>query len=152
RRPQGAAASRARTARDAAHADPPAPPARARRGGRPRAAGPPPLLLPAARAARRRGPRGRPGADPPGGRAGSVPALDRGPGLMAPARPADGSGDLPIDRDPSRIEAMFGGIARRYDLMNRLMTVGLDARWRRLAAEQARLTPGDEALDVCCGT
>lgn len=71
---------------------------------------------------------------------------------MVPARPADGSGDLPIDRDPSRIEAMFGGIARRYDLMNRLMTVGLDARWRRLAAEQARLTPGDEALDVCCGT
>jgi len=71
---------------------------------------------------------------------------------MAPARPARGSGDLPIDRDPSRIEAMFGGIARRYDLMNRLMTAGLDGRWRRLAAAAARLTPGDEALDACCGT
>jgi demethylmenaquinone methyltransferase/2-methoxy-6-polyprenyl-1,4-benzoquinol methylase len=63
-----------------------------------------------------------------------------------------GSGDLPIDRDPSRIEAMFGGIAARYDLMNRLMTVGLDGRWRRMAAAQARLAAGDQALDVCCGT
>lgn len=71
---------------------------------------------------------------------------------MATARPGRGSGDLPIDRDPSRIEAMFGGIAARYDLMNRIMTVGLDARWRRMAASQARLTPGDEALDACCGT
>ena len=71
---------------------------------------------------------------------------------MAPRRPARGSGDLPIDRDPSRIEAMFGDIAARYDLMNRLMTVGLDGRWRRLAAAEARLAPGSEALDACCGT
>lgn len=71
---------------------------------------------------------------------------------MAVTRPARGSGDLPIDRDPSRIEAMFGGIAARYDLMNRLMTLGLDRGWRGLAAAQARLSPGDQALDVCCGT
>ena len=71
---------------------------------------------------------------------------------MAARRPARGSGDLPIDRDPSRIEAMFGDIAARYDLMNRLMTVGLDGRWRRMAAGQARLAPHDEALDACCGT
>ena len=61
-------------------------------------------------------------------------------------------GDLPIDRDPSRIEAMFGGIAARYDLMNRLMTVGLDGRWRRMAAAEARLAAGEQALDACCGT
>ena len=71
---------------------------------------------------------------------------------MAPRRPARGSGDLPIDRDPSRIEAMFGDIAARYDLMNRLMTVGLDGRWRQMAAGEARLTSGDEVLDACCGT
>lgn len=71
---------------------------------------------------------------------------------MAQARPDRGSGDLPMDRDPSRIEAMFGGIARRYDLMNRLMTGGLDGRWRRMAAGEACLAPGDEALDACCGT
>ncbi|HTX69506.1 MAG TPA: class I SAM-dependent methyltransferase, partial [Thermoleophilia bacterium] len=57
-----------------------------------------------------------------------------------------------MDRDPQRIEAMFGGIVGRYDLMNRLMTLGLDGGWRRLAAAQAALRPGDEALDVCCGT
>ena len=73
------------------------------------------------------------------------PPWDGGRALMAPRRPARGSGDLPIDRDPSRIEAMFGDIAARYDLMNRLMTVGLDGRWRRMAAGEARLTPGDEA-------
>jgi demethylmenaquinone methyltransferase / 2-methoxy-6-polyprenyl-1,4-benzoquinol methylase len=71
---------------------------------------------------------------------------------MAPGRPARGSGDLPIDRDPSAIEAMFGGIAPRYDLMNRIMTVGLDGGWRRLAAREAALAPGDAALDACCGT
>jgi demethylmenaquinone methyltransferase / 2-methoxy-6-polyprenyl-1,4-benzoquinol methylase len=71
---------------------------------------------------------------------------------MASRRPVRGSGDLPIDRDPSRIEAMFGGIAPRYDLMNRLMTLGLDGCWRRMAAAQALLAPGADVLDVCCGT
>ncbi|HTX68445.1 MAG TPA: ubiquinone/menaquinone biosynthesis methyltransferase [Thermoleophilia bacterium] len=71
---------------------------------------------------------------------------------MARRRPARGSGDLPLDRDPSHIEAMFGDIAGRYDLMNRLMTGGLDGRWRRAAAAAARLAAGDEALDACCGT
>lgn len=47
---------------------------------------------------------------------------------------------------------MFDRIAARYDLMNALMTAGLDRRWRRLAAAEAGLRPGDEALDVCCGT
>jgi demethylmenaquinone methyltransferase/2-methoxy-6-polyprenyl-1,4-benzoquinol methylase len=57
-----------------------------------------------------------------------------------------------IDRDPDRIAGMFGRIAPRYDLMNHLMTAGLDRHWRRLAAAEAALTPGDRALDVCCGT
>jgi demethylmenaquinone methyltransferase/2-methoxy-6-polyprenyl-1,4-benzoquinol methylase len=47
---------------------------------------------------------------------------------------------------------MFGRIAPHYDLMNRLMTTGLDRRWRRLAAAEARLLSGERALDVCCGT
>ena len=47
---------------------------------------------------------------------------------------------------------MFGGIAPRYDLMNRIMTVGLDGSWRRMAARQAALSGGDRALDACCGT
>jgi demethylmenaquinone methyltransferase/2-methoxy-6-polyprenyl-1,4-benzoquinol methylase len=47
---------------------------------------------------------------------------------------------------------MFGRIARHYDLMNRLMTAGLDGRWRAAAAAEACLSPGDRVLDVCCGT
>ena len=47
---------------------------------------------------------------------------------------------------------MFDRIARQYDLMNSVMTAGLHHRWRRRAADRARLSPGDSALDVCCGT
>lgn len=57
-----------------------------------------------------------------------------------------------VDRDPDRIAGMFGRIAPLYDVMNRIMTVGLDRSWRRLAAEEAALGPSDRALDVCCGT
>jgi len=57
-----------------------------------------------------------------------------------------------VERDPERIEAMFSRIARRYDLMNLLMTAGLDRRWRRRAAAAAVLQPGERVLDVCCGT
>jgi demethylmenaquinone methyltransferase/2-methoxy-6-polyprenyl-1,4-benzoquinol methylase len=65
-----------------------------------------------------------------------------------PARVPDDA----LARDPRRIEGMFSAIAPRYDLMNRLMTGGLDRRWRRLAAAEAGLRPGDEALDAGCGT
>ena len=46
---------------------------------------------------------------------------------------------------------MFDRIAPVYDTMNRLMTVGLDRRWRALAAH-AVVSPGDRVLDACCGT
>lgn len=46
---------------------------------------------------------------------------------------------------------MFDRIAPLYDLMNRLMTAGLDQGWRRAAA-QAVVRPGDRVLDLCCGT
>jgi demethylmenaquinone methyltransferase / 2-methoxy-6-polyprenyl-1,4-benzoquinol methylase len=52
---------------------------------------------------------------------------------------------------PAAVEAMFDRISPVYDAMNRLMTAGLDRRWRRLAAE-AVVAPGDEVLDACCGT
>ena len=47
---------------------------------------------------------------------------------------------------------MFNRIAGRYDLMNRLMTGGLDGRWRRMTVAAMRLQPGDRALDLGCGT
>ena len=46
---------------------------------------------------------------------------------------------------------MFDRIAPVYDVMNRVMTAGLDVRWRRLAAEAA-VRPGDRVLDAACGT
>jgi demethylmenaquinone methyltransferase/2-methoxy-6-polyprenyl-1,4-benzoquinol methylase len=52
---------------------------------------------------------------------------------------------------PSAVEAMFDRISPVYDAMNRVMTAGLDRRWRRLTAE-AVVAPGDEVLDACCGT
>jgi demethylmenaquinone methyltransferase/2-methoxy-6-polyprenyl-1,4-benzoquinol methylase len=47
---------------------------------------------------------------------------------------------------------MFSRIARRYDLMNRLMTLGRDQAWRRLAATELLLPPGGLCLDLATGT
>jgi demethylmenaquinone methyltransferase/2-methoxy-6-polyprenyl-1,4-benzoquinol methylase len=52
---------------------------------------------------------------------------------------------------PEGVRTMFDRIAPFYDLMNRVMTAGLDRRWRRLAA-QAVVRQGDRVLDGCCGT
>ena len=46
---------------------------------------------------------------------------------------------------------MFDRIAPVYDAMNRVMTAGLDRRWRTLTAA-AVVRPGDRVLDSCCGT
>jgi demethylmenaquinone methyltransferase/2-methoxy-6-polyprenyl-1,4-benzoquinol methylase len=53
---------------------------------------------------------------------------------------------------PTYVRQMFGRIARVYDLMNRLMTAGLDRRWRDFAARQMALDPGQTALDIGTGT
>ncbi len=52
---------------------------------------------------------------------------------------------------PDSVRSMFDRIAPVYDVMNRVMTAGLDIRWRRLAA-QAAVRPGDRVLDAACGT
>ncbi len=57
------------------------------------------------------------------------------------------SGTLP----PDAVRQMFDRISPVYDAMNRLMTAGLDRKWRRMAAE-AVVRPGDRVLDACCGT
>lgn len=50
------------------------------------------------------------------------------------------------------VNEMFGRIARRYDLMNRIMTVGRDQAWRRRAVELARIPPYGQVLDLATGT
>lgn len=50
------------------------------------------------------------------------------------------------------VQNMFGRIAGRYDVMNRLMTFGQDMRWRRFVIEQAQLPPAGRILDIATGT
>ena len=50
------------------------------------------------------------------------------------------------------VQTMFTRIARRYDLMNRLMTGGQDVRWRRQVVQLTRLRPHASLLDLGTGT
>jgi demethylmenaquinone methyltransferase / 2-methoxy-6-polyprenyl-1,4-benzoquinol methylase len=52
---------------------------------------------------------------------------------------------------PESVRGMFDRIAPVYDVMNHVMTAGLDRRWRKLAASEV-VWPGDRVLDACCGT
>jgi len=52
----------------------------------------------------------------------------------------------------TQVQAMFDRIARVYDRMNSVMTAGMHHRWRRRAADLARVGPGSRALDVATGT
>jgi demethylmenaquinone methyltransferase / 2-methoxy-6-polyprenyl-1,4-benzoquinol methylase len=56
------------------------------------------------------------------------------------------------DKTPSRIAGMFDAIAPRYDLLNHLLSAGLDRRWRERAVDALALTPGVRVLDLCTGT
>jgi demethylmenaquinone methyltransferase/2-methoxy-6-polyprenyl-1,4-benzoquinol methylase len=59
---------------------------------------------------------------------------------------------LPASEEKARVvEAMFDRIAPRYDLMNHLMTGGLDVLWRRRAVRELRLPRGATVADLACG-
>ncbi|MDA8040322.1 MAG: ubiquinone/menaquinone biosynthesis methyltransferase [Actinomycetota bacterium] len=50
------------------------------------------------------------------------------------------------------VREMFDSIAPRYDLVNRIMTFGLDSRWRSRAVTLLALRPGSVVVDLACGT
>lgn len=50
------------------------------------------------------------------------------------------------------VAEMFDSIAPVYDRLNTFMTLGVDRRWRTRACLAAQLKPGDQAVDVACGT
>jgi demethylmenaquinone methyltransferase / 2-methoxy-6-polyprenyl-1,4-benzoquinol methylase len=52
---------------------------------------------------------------------------------------------------PEGVQRMFDRIAPVYDAMNRVMTAGLDRRWRAITLDET-VRPGDRVLDACCGT
>src|SRR5260370_1035619 len=86
---------------------------------------------------------------------------DSPPAAASPAAEAGGG----LDKSGRAIRDMFGAVARRYDLLNHLLSAGLDRWWRRRAAAAAlRLPPGPPGspgsggspgalvLDLCAGT
>ncbi len=64
---------------------------------------------------------------------------------------ADRSDPVDAEQTPGS-GAMFDAIATRYDLLNRLMSLGLDARWRRQTVAAMQLDVGAHILDVAAGT
>lgn len=56
------------------------------------------------------------------------------------------------ERKAEKVRRMFGAIAHRYDLNNRLHSFGRDQAWRRAAVRMAEISTRDEVLDVACGT
>src|SRR2546422_10741684 len=58
----------------------------------------------------------------------------------------------PGEQRAAKVSDLFAAIARRYDLINDLQSLGLHRRWKRRVVELADAKPGDRALDVCCGT
>ncbi len=71
-------------------------------------------------------------------------------------QPAWTAGDLSdphaVADKASRVRRMFAAIAPKYDLNNRLHSLGRDQAWRRTAVKLAGLRPGEVVLDVACGT
>lgn len=58
--------------------------------------------------------------------------------------------------DPQQVQSMFGRIAGRYDFLNRVLSAGIDQRWRRRTVAKGRELlanlEGATVLDSCCGT
>lgn len=60
---------------------------------------------------------------------------------------------LPQGEEKRRaVRGLFDVISPRYDLVNRLMTFGMDVGWRRRAVRELRLPGGGLVLDLACGT
>jgi len=57
-----------------------------------------------------------------------------------------------LSKSPDRIAGMFDAIAGRYDLLNHLLSAGIDTRWRTRAIASLRLTGRERVLDLCTGT
>jgi demethylmenaquinone methyltransferase/2-methoxy-6-polyprenyl-1,4-benzoquinol methylase len=69
------------------------------------------------------------------------------------SRAPDRHAPLPTgDEKTASVRSMFDAIAPRYDLINRLMTFGLDQAWRRATIAALALPPGSLVLDLACGT
>ena len=59
---------------------------------------------------------------------------------------------VPGQQRAAKVNDLFAGIARRYDLINDLQSFGLHRSWKRRVTDLAQVHAGDQALDLCCGT
>src|SRR6202163_3895164 len=57
-----------------------------------------------------------------------------------------------LSKPPARIAGMFDAIASRYDLLNHVLSAGIDWRWRRRAIRSLSLTGTERVVDLCTGT
>lgn len=63
------------------------------------------------------------------------------------------SSELPQGEEKSRsVRGLFDRISPRYDLVNRVMTFGMDIGWRRRAIRELHLPKGSRVFDLACGT
>jgi demethylmenaquinone methyltransferase/2-methoxy-6-polyprenyl-1,4-benzoquinol methylase len=60
--------------------------------------------------------------------------------------------EVPEEEKAKRVGGVFDSVARRYDVMNDLMSLGLHRVWKRFAIEQSMVRPGERVLDVAGGT
>jgi len=71
--------------------------------------------------------------------------VSSGPREEQPVAPAE-------NKEPARVRRMFDGVARRYDLLNHVLSANLDRRWRRRALSGLAQESEARILDLCGGT
>src|SRR3954470_14586590 len=57
-----------------------------------------------------------------------------------------------VSKSPQKIAGMLDAIAGRYDLLNHVLSAGIDRRWRTRAIRSLQLTGRERVLDLCTGT
>jgi demethylmenaquinone methyltransferase/2-methoxy-6-polyprenyl-1,4-benzoquinol methylase len=57
-----------------------------------------------------------------------------------------------LEKKPAEVQAMFDGVAERYDLTNDVLSLGQDRRWRHAVLDAVEARPGERVLDLAAGT
>ncbi|MFA6713472.1 MAG: class I SAM-dependent methyltransferase, partial [Bacteroidales bacterium] len=60
--------------------------------------------------------------------------------------------DISLKKDRETISNMFDGIAKNYDLLNRLLSFGIDVLWRKKLVRHIKKSGSGNILDLACGT
>jgi demethylmenaquinone methyltransferase/2-methoxy-6-polyprenyl-1,4-benzoquinol methylase len=88
-------------------------------------------------------------ASPP---AGSAEGAKPGAGGRKPGYTHFGYEEVRVGEKQERVRQVFSSVARRYDVMNDLMSLGIHRLWKRFVIDLAGVRPGEKVLDVAGGT